>query len=186
VETLITLCRSTWQYLGQMAVLALPIAVIFYLLTPMRQCRLRKLGLQSSTAREICLLLFVATVLHKLYRLGLDACGTGSFNCRPAILLSLFPAGLSLISWLLLMAAKVGSYPAGLSIYRFANYHLYGFQRLILGAGNDPAAISWLHIILAIFPAVVTVICGTLSYAIGAKGLHPVKWLLRKLKYKGA
>lgn len=137
-------------------------------------------------AQVICLLLYGATVLHKLYRLGLDASGTASLSFRPAILLSLFPAGLSLISWLLLMAAKVGSYPAGLSIYRYVNYHLYGLQRLILGTGNDPAAISWLRVSLATFPSVMALVCGSISYAIGAKGLHPVKWLLHKLKYKGA
>ncbi len=59
METLIALCRSTWDYLGQMAVLAVPMGLGFLLLRPWRQRRLRRLGLESSTAREICLLLFV-------------------------------------------------------------------------------------------------------------------------------
>ena len=137
-------------------------------------------------AQVICLLLYGATVLHKLYRLGLDACGTGSQDFHKGIVLSLFSAGPALVSWLMLIAAKAGSNAAGLSIYRYVNYHLYGLQRLILGTGNDPAAISWLRVSLATFPSVMALVCGSISYAIGAKGLHPVKWLLHKLKYKGA
>ena len=72
MDTLIALCRSTWQYLGQMAMLALPVAVVFYLLTPMRQRRLRKLNLTSGTAREVCLMLFVMSV-----------CGILSVTLRP-------------------------------------------------------------------------------------------------------
>ena len=62
METLIALCRSTWDYLGQMAVLAVPMGLGFLLLRPWRQRRLRRLALESSTAREICLLLFVMSV----------------------------------------------------------------------------------------------------------------------------
>ncbi len=62
METLIALCRATWQHLEQMAVLALPVAVIFYLLTPWRQRRLKRLGLKSGMGREICLMLFVMSV----------------------------------------------------------------------------------------------------------------------------
>ena len=62
METLIALCRSTWDYLGQMAVLAVPMGLGFLLLRPWRQRRLRRLALESGTAREICLLLFVMSV----------------------------------------------------------------------------------------------------------------------------
>lgn len=55
-----------------MAVLALPIAMVFFLLTPWRQQRLRKQGLKSGTAREVCLLLFVMSV-----------CGILSVTLRP-------------------------------------------------------------------------------------------------------
>jgi glycopeptide antibiotics resistance protein len=72
VDTLIALYRSTGHYLGQMAMLALPVAVVFYLLTPLRQRRLRKLNLTSGTAREICLMLFVMSV-----------CGILSVTLRP-------------------------------------------------------------------------------------------------------
>lgn len=72
METLLSLCRTTWHYLGQMAVLALPIAMVFFLLIPWRQRRLRKLGLKSGAAREICLLLFVMAV-----------CGILSVTLRP-------------------------------------------------------------------------------------------------------
>lgn len=137
-------------------------------------------------AQVICLLLYGATVLSKLYRLGLDAGGTGSADYLHGIRLSLISAAPALVSWLGLIAAKAGSNPAGLSLYRYVNYHLYGFQRLILGTGNDPAVISWLRIVLATFPAVTALVCGSLGYAMGAMGLHPVKRLLRKLKYKGA
>ena len=72
MDTLIALCRSTGHYLGQMAMLALPVAVVFYLLTPLRQRRLRKLNLTSGKAREICLMLFVMSV-----------CGILSVTLRP-------------------------------------------------------------------------------------------------------
>lgn len=72
MDTLIALYRSTGHYLGQMAMLALPVAVVFYLLTPLRQRRLRKLNLTSGTAREICLMLFVMSV-----------CGILSVTLRP-------------------------------------------------------------------------------------------------------
>lgn len=72
METLIALCRSTWEYLGQMAVLAVPVGLVFYLLTPLRQRRLKRLGLTSGKAREICLLLFVMSI-----------CGILSVTLRP-------------------------------------------------------------------------------------------------------
>ena len=72
METLVSLCRATWDYLGQMAVLALPVAAVFFLLTPWRQQRLRRLGLHSGIAREVCILLFVMSV-----------CGILSVTLRP-------------------------------------------------------------------------------------------------------
>ena len=69
---LIALYHTATHYLSQMAMLALPIAMIFYLLTPWRQHRLEKQGLKSGTAREFCLLLFVMAI-----------CGILSVTLRP-------------------------------------------------------------------------------------------------------
>lgn len=86
-----------------MAVLAVPVGLVFYLLTPLRQRRLKRLQLTSGKAREICLLLFVMSV-----------CGILSVTLRP-------PAG-----WGTPLPEKKDLWE-NLNLIPFRMFRIYGF-----------------------------------------------------------
>ena len=140
-----------------------------------------------SAAQAICLALFVAVVPNRMYRLGAqDAEFCEKQSSWRWLLPSLFPASVNVISFLLLVMNKlqwIGN--RGLSLYRYANYHLYGLQRLILGTATSCDQIHWGGIFLALLPAVLTIgSCGML-YEFGYRGIHPLMSLKNKIKYKG-
>lgn len=139
-----------------------------------------------TAAQMLSLVLFVALVPNRLYRLGAEDAASGNEHKTAHWLVpSLFPAGVSLCSYLLLVVNKLQWISdQGLTIYRYANYHLYGFQRLILGTGNDCSEISWTGILLAIFPAVLTIASCGILYELGYRGIHPLIILKNKIKYK--
>lgn len=139
-----------------------------------------------TAAQILSLVLFIALVPNRLYRLGAEDAADGYDRSTARWLIpSLFPAAINLLSFILLLLNKlqwIGD--QGFSLYRFANYHLYGFQRLILGTGNHGAEVSWLGIVLSILPAGLTVaVCGLL-YHLGHRGIHPLIVLKNKIKYK--
>lgn len=138
-------------------------------------------------AQAVCIALFIAIVPGRLYRSGAEDAENAKERCTGRWLIpSLFPAAIGLISFLFLVLNKLqvmGNH--GLSIYRYANYHLYGLQRLLLGTGNDCAQISWIGILLAILPAALTVATCGMLYDFGYRGIHPIITLKNKIKYKG-
>lgn len=139
-----------------------------------------------AAAQAVCLALFIALVPHRLYKLGLQDGEDGmSYHTARWLLPSLFPVAVSTVTFALLVLTKlqwIGD--AGLTAYRYANYHLYGLQRLILGAGSDPAQITWAGILLGFLPAVLTIISCGLLYYFGHRGYHPLTALKNKIKYK--
>ena len=130
--------------------------------------------------------LFIALVPSRLYRLGAKDAETYK-KCRAGrwLIPSLFPTAISLTGYVLLVMNKlqwIGN--RGLSLYRYANYHLFGLQRLLLGTGNDISQIRWIGIILALFPTVLTLfVCGLL-YQFGYRDIHPLNALKNRIKYK--
>ena len=66
MNPLIELIRTVWDYLGQMAVLAVPAAVAFLCITPYRCRSLTAIGLRSGLTREVGMILFVMTVFSIL------------------------------------------------------------------------------------------------------------------------
>lgn len=140
-----------------------------------------------TAAQILSLVLFVALVPNRLYRLGAEDAASGLERSATRWLISgLFPAGIGLLSFLLLVLNKLQWMgDRGLSLYRYANYHLYGFQRLVLGSGNDCSEISWAGILLALFPAVLTIASCGILYELGYRGFQPLTVLKNKIKYKG-
>lgn len=130
--------------------------------------------------------LFIALVPSRLYRLGAKDAETYK-ECRTGrwLIPTLFPAAISLAGYILLVLNKlqwIGNY--GLSLYRYANYHLFGLQRLLLGAGNDCAQISWIGIVLALSPVLLTILLCGMLYQFGYRNIHPINALKNIIKYK--
>ena len=134
----------------------------------------------------VSIAIFIALVPNRLYRLGTrDAESGEDRSIKRWLIPSLFPAAISITGFIMLVLNKlllIGN--QGLSLYRFANYHLYGLLRLILGSGNDGSQISWLSVFLSPAPALLTIlVCGTL-YEFGYRGFRPLVSLKNKIKYK--
>jgi VanZ family protein len=62
IQSLLSLLHTVWEYLGQMAWLALPVGLGFFFLYPIRKRRLEKLALGSGLVREVGLMLFVMSI----------------------------------------------------------------------------------------------------------------------------
>ena len=139
-----------------------------------------------ATAQLMCISLFIALVPSRLYRLGVkDAESTKAYRIWRWLAPTLFPAAIGLTGYVLLLLNKlqwIGN--LGLSLYRYANYHLYGFLRILLGTGNDGSQIGWISILLAIFPVALTVLVCGLLYQFGSHNIHPLNALKNIIKYK--
>lgn len=140
-----------------------------------------------TAAQVVCLALFIALVSNRMYQLGIKDAEAFQERCVMHWLIpSFYPAAVNMAGFLLLVAGKLqytGNH--GLSIYRYVNYHLYGLQRLILGTGNNCTEISWLSVLLSIFPTVLTLSSCGILYEFGYRGFHPLIALKNKIKYKG-
>jgi hypothetical protein len=128
-------------------------------------------------AQAISLVLFVVIVPHTLYKQGrLDAnavsCGRMEEDKLRGLKASLIPSAVSLASWVCLILAKLQVFKAGLQIYSFANYHLYGFQKLIFGNVDSAAQISWSSMALALIPVLLTVAACAVTYILGYKDIN--------------
>lgn len=135
----------------------------------------------------IALIIFVIIVPRTLYDKGRTDSNAVSFGRMEEDKLSglkagLVPASVSLVGWIFLITAKFGFFKAGLQVYSFLNYHLYGYQKLIFG--TDPVIavteLSWMSVILAILPVILTLILCTTTYLLGYKGIN----LYEKTIYK--
>ena len=139
-----------------------------------------------AAAQIMSIVLFIALVPSRLYRLGARDAETSKAHCAGRWLVpTLFPCAISLTGYVLLILNKlqgVGNH--GLSLYRYANYHLYGFQRMIIGSGNDISQIGWMSILFAIIPTALTVLACAILYEFGYRNVHPINALKNKIKYK--
>lgn len=143
-------------------------------------------ALVFTAAQLTSIALFIALVPSRLYRLGAkDAEESIEYSTQRWLVPTLFPAAISVISYILLLLSKLQWISNnGLSLYRYANYHLYGFLRLIIGTGNDISQIGWISVLLAIFPAALTVLVCGLLYQFGYRDIHPLNALKKIIKYK--
>lgn len=143
-------------------------------------------ALMLAAAQSMSIVLFISLVPNRLYRLGAkDAESRKGHSIARWLIPTLFPGTISLIGYILLVLNKlqlIGNH--GLSLYRYANYHLYGFLRIIIGTGNDGSQISWISVFLAILPTVLTVIVCGILYEFGYHNIHPLIFLKNNIKYK--
>ena len=143
-------------------------------------------ALVFAAAQLMSICLFIALVPSRLYRLGAkDAGSRKRLSTWRWLAPTLFPTAISLTGYILLLMNKlqwIGNY--GLSLYRYANYHLYGFLRILLGTGNDCAQIGWICVLLAIFPVALTILVCGLLYQFGYHNIHPLHTLKNIIKYK--
>ena len=137
-------------------------------------------------AQLLSIFLFIALVPSRLYRLGAqDAEFCKGLSIKRWLIPTLFPTAISLTGYILLLLNKlqwIGNW--GLSSYRYANYHLFGFLRILLGTGNDCSQIGWICVLLAIFPVVLTILVCGLLYRFGYHNIHPLSMLKNRIKYK--
>ena len=137
-------------------------------------------------AQLVSICLFIALVPNRLYRLGVnDGICHEEHSIWRWLAPTLFPTAISLAGYLLLVLNKlqwIGNY--GLTLYRYTNYHLYGFLRILLGTGNDGSQIGWICILLAIFPVALTILVCGLLYQFGYHNIHPLNSLKNRIKYK--
>lgn len=145
-------------------------------------------ALVFTAAQLMSIALFIALVPSRLYRLGAkDAQAPNANRTGRWLVPTLFPAAISFSGYILLVLNKLQWISdRGLTLYRYANYHLFGLQRLLLGSGNDGSQLSWTAVILAISPTLLTIfICGLL-YHFGYRDIHPINGLKNMIKYKRA
>lgn len=136
-------------------------------------------------AQAISLTLFIIIVPHTLHKQGRSdanavSCGRREEDKLRGLKAGLVPAVVSLASWVCLLLGKLGVFPAGLSIYSFANYHLFGYQKLIFGGAVNVANIGWTGIFLALLPVVLTLAACAVTYILGYKDIN----LYEKTVYK--
>lgn len=138
-------------------------------------------------SQTVALVLFFAIVpssLNKLGRNDLNAvnCGRAEEDKMKGFKAGLIPTAFGFASWICLLLSKLGLMNAGLSIYSFANYHFFGYQKLIFGTASTASQISWGGIYLALLPVVLTLAACTVAYILGYKDIS----LYEKTVYKKA
>lgn len=136
-------------------------------------------------AQAISLILFIIIVPHTLYKQGKSdanavSCSRLKEDKLRGLKAGIVTAAVNLASWICLLLAKLGVFASGLQIYNLANYHLYGYQKLIFGNITKVADISWTGIILAFLPVVLTLGVCAVTYLLGYKDIN----LYEKAIYK--
>lgn len=139
----------------------------------------------QTISQIICLVFFVAMVPWKLYKIGGSdsnrvSCGRIKKDMLFGLKAGMVPAAVSFITWVALLIGKITSAPMILQLYAFANYHLYGYQKLIFGQPSSAAQIGWGGIILALVPTVITLLLSAVVYVMGYKGIYIVEKTIYK------
>lgn len=141
--------------------------------------------LAHTLSQAVCLFFFIVIVPHELYKLGLSdrnkvQCGHMNKDLFRGMKLGGIVASINFISWICLVLAKFDVLKVGFAFYRFANYHLYGFQQLIIGDVTDYTTIPVWSLALAIVPTVLTLLVCWLTYLLGYQDIN----IYEKLVYK--
>jgi hypothetical protein len=136
-------------------------------------------------AQAVSLVIFIMVVPHTLYKQGRSdanavSCGRMEEDKLRGLKAGLVPSALSLASWGALLCAKVGVFPIGLQVYSFANYHMFGYQKLIFGNVTSAANIGVTGLILALVPTLLILGSCVITYLLGYKDIN----LYEKAVYK--
>ena len=138
--------------------------------TPMIAC--------FTLAQIVSLWLFVMFVPYKLFKIGeADAnkvsCGRMKQDNLKGFKIGLVPSALNIASFAILCLGKLGVMgDESLTAYRFLNYHMYGYLRLIFGQATTLAEIGWSSVVLALLPAVLTLSLSLIIYILGFKKIN--------------
>ena len=138
--------------------------------TPMISC--------FTLAQIVSLWLFVMFVPFKLYKIGeVDAnkVSTGRMkkDTLKGLKIGLVPASLNIVSFAILLLGKLGAMGnESLTIYRFLNYHMYGYLRLIFGQATSIAEISPVGLALASIPTIITLLLCLVIYILGIRRIN--------------
>ena len=78
----------------------------------------------------------------------------------------------NLLSFIYLIIGKAFGIKGAFTIYNFANYHLYPYQRLIFGDAVNAETLGWGCVALAFLPTVLVLLVCTITYILGYKGIN--------------
>lgn len=120
----------------------------------------------------ICLVFFIIIIPAKLYKLGQSDTnrvyiGKIAEDKLKGLKASIPTAVFQLATWVCLILGKTGVFKGGVAIFAYGNYEFYGYQQLIFSGADSPAEISWLGIVLATIPVILTVVSCTVGYILG-------------------
>lgn len=129
-------------------------------------------------AQIVSLAMFIIMVPSKLYKLGdADAnkvtCGRAKKTLMRGVTLSAGALLVNIVSYVVLILAKlqfIGD--IGVSIFKLANYHLFGYLQLIFQKANTADAIGWGAMVLALLPTVLTLASCFIAYVLGYKRIN--------------
>lgn len=126
----------------------------------------------------VSLLMFIIMVPSKLYKCG-DSdvnkvmCGRAQKNLMRGIYLSVGPLLINIASYVVLILTKFGVIGnVGVSVFKLANYHLFGYLQLIFQKANTADAIGWGAIVLALLPTALTLASCFIAYILGYKRIN--------------
>ncbi len=136
---------------------------------------------------EICVLgTLVLFINGKVYYIGdSDAnkvnFGRIEYDKFKGLKMGIAPAIFALISYIVLILGKIGVLgETALVIFRFANYHLVGYNDLVIGNTSKLADLSWLSVAAAFLNVIIVPIIAHVCYTLGYKRIN----LFEKVVFK--
>ncbi len=125
----------------------------------------------------IGLVFFVFVVPRKIYFEGANDAskvsrGRAQEDLLRGLKIAVPTAVFNLLSFIYLIIGKVFALPGAFSIYNFANYHLYPYQKLIFGNAVSAETLGWGSIALAFLPVLLVLLVCAVTYILGYKGIN--------------
>ncbi len=141
--------------------------------------------ISSLISQIVSLVFFIMIVPRVLHAEGSGdvnrvSCGRAEEDKLKGLKAAIPLAAIQFISWVLLILSKFGVIKFGFTVYNFVNYHLYGYQKLIFSGINSTKDISFLSLILALLPVLLTLVVCYLTYLLAYKDIN----LYERLVYK--
>ncbi len=125
----------------------------------------------------IGLVFFVFVVPRNIYFEGAAdankvARGRAEKDALKPLKIAIPTAVFSFLSFIYLIIGKAFGIKGAFTIYNFANYHLYPYQKLIFGDAISAEAIGWGSVALAFLPTLLVILVCTVTYILGYKGIN--------------
>lgn len=109
--------------------------------------------------------------------------GRMKYDKLKGLKLGIVPAVFALISYIVLILGKLGIVgDIALVIFRFANYHLVGYNQLIFGNESNAAELSWMSIAAALLCVIIVPLISHICYTLGYKRINLFERLVFKKK----